>query len=62
MLSPLAGVLRLASVVLCLLVVASFVLFVVDQTGSASAHQQAELSHETTTTQEAQKTATAEVG
>jgi predicted PurR-regulated permease PerM len=49
-LSPLAGALRLASVVLCLIVVASFVLFVVDQTGSASAHQQAELSHETTTT------------
>lgn len=41
MLSPLAGVLRLASVVLCLIVIASFVLFVVDQTGSASAHQQA---------------------
>lgn len=50
MLSPLAGALRLASVVLCLIVVASFVLFVVDQTGSASAHQQAELNHETTTT------------
>jgi hypothetical protein len=49
-LSPLAGALRLASVVLCLIVVASFVLFVVDQTGSASAHQQAELNHETTTT------------
>jgi hypothetical protein len=47
-LSPLAGVLRLASVVLCLIVVASFVLFVVDQTGSASAHQQAELSHDAT--------------
>lgn len=56
MLSPLAGVLRLASVLLCLLVVASFVLFVVDQTGSASAHQQAELNHETTTTQETQTT------
>lgn len=41
MLSPLAGALRLASVVLCLIVVASFVLFAVDQTSSASAHQQA---------------------
>ncbi len=41
MLSPLASVLRLASVVLCLIVIASFALFVVDQTGSASAHQQA---------------------
>jgi hypothetical protein len=40
-LSALAGVLRLASVVLCLIVIASFVLFVVDQTSSASAHQQA---------------------
>jgi hypothetical protein len=40
-LSPLASVLRLASVVLCLIVIASFVVFVVDQTGSASAHQQA---------------------
>jgi predicted PurR-regulated permease PerM len=40
-LSPLAGALRLASVVLCLIVVVSFVLFVVDQTSSASAHQQA---------------------
>jgi predicted PurR-regulated permease PerM len=40
-LSPLASVLRLASVALCLIVIASFVLFVVDQTGSASAHQQA---------------------
>jgi hypothetical protein len=40
-LSPLAGALRLASAVLCLIVVASFVLFAVDQTSSASAHQQA---------------------
>ncbi|MHB8233316.1 MAG: hypothetical protein ACYDHT_01545 [Solirubrobacteraceae bacterium] len=31
-------------------------LFVVDQTGSASAHQQAELNQETTTTQQTQKT------
>jgi hypothetical protein len=49
-LSPLASVLRLASVVLCLIVGVSFVLFVVDQTGSASAHQQAELNNETTAT------------
>jgi predicted PurR-regulated permease PerM len=55
-LSPLAGVLRLASALLCLIVVASFVLFVVDQTGSASAHQQAELNHETTTTQQETQT------
>jgi hypothetical protein len=49
-LSPLAGVLRLASVVLCLIVGVSFVLFVVDQTGSASAHQQAELNTQPTAT------------
>jgi hypothetical protein len=49
-LSPLAGVLRLASIVLCLIVIVSFALFVVDQTGSASAHQQAELNNETTAT------------
>jgi predicted PurR-regulated permease PerM len=40
-LSPLAGLLRLASVVLCLIVIVSFAMFVIDQTGSASAHQQA---------------------
>jgi predicted PurR-regulated permease PerM len=40
-LSPLASVLRLASVIACLIVIVSFVLFVVDQTGNASAHQQA---------------------
>jgi hypothetical protein len=40
-LSPLASVLRLASVLACLIVIVSFALFVVDQTGNASAHQQA---------------------
>jgi predicted PurR-regulated permease PerM len=40
-LSPLASVLRLASVVACLIVIVSFALFVVDQTGNASAHQHA---------------------
>jgi predicted PurR-regulated permease PerM len=49
-LTALASALRLASVVLCLVVVASFTLFVVDQTGSASAQQQALLSNETRTT------------
>lgn len=43
MLSPLAGALRLASFVLCLIVVASFVLFAINQTSNASAHQQQEL-------------------
>jgi hypothetical protein len=41
--SSLASLLRLASWIICLLVIASFLIFVVDQTGSASAHQQAEL-------------------
>jgi predicted PurR-regulated permease PerM len=48
-LAALASALRLASVVLCLVVVASFALFVIDQTSSASAHQQAVLNNETTT-------------
>jgi hypothetical protein len=39
-LSSLAGVLRLASIVICLVVIASFGLFVVNQTNTASAHQQ----------------------
>jgi hypothetical protein len=38
---------RLVSVTLCLIVGASFLLFVVNQTGSASAQQQRELNHET---------------
>jgi hypothetical protein len=42
-LSPLASALRLASILLCLIVAASFVLFVINQTSSASAHQQEEL-------------------
>jgi hypothetical protein len=44
-LSPLASALRLASILLCLIVAASFVLFVVNQTSSASAHQQEELNN-----------------
>lgn len=43
MFSSLAGVLRLASLVICLIVIASFTLFVVNQTSSASAQQQQEL-------------------
>lgn len=34
---------RLASVVICLIVIASFAIFVVNQTSSASTHQQEEL-------------------
>ena len=40
MLSPLASLVRLASVLLCLIVSVSFVLFVVHDTSVASAHQQ----------------------
>jgi hypothetical protein len=39
-LSSLAGALRLASIVICLVVIASFGLFVVNQTSTAAAHQQ----------------------
>jgi hypothetical protein len=42
--SSLATLLRLASWVICLLVAASFLVFVVDQTNTASTHQQKELS------------------
>jgi hypothetical protein len=37
---PLAAILRTLSRILCLIVIVSFVIFAVDQTGSASAHQQ----------------------
>ena len=46
MLFPLARILRLASVVICLIVIASFGLFAINQTSSASAHQQRVLSGE----------------
>jgi hypothetical protein len=41
--SSLASLLRLASWVICLIVAASFLVFVVDQTGAASTHQQEEV-------------------
>ncbi|MGH2902227.1 MAG: hypothetical protein ACRDK7_01325 [Solirubrobacteraceae bacterium] len=41
--SSLASLLRLASFVICLIVAASFLVFVVNQTSSASTHQQEEL-------------------
>jgi hypothetical protein len=37
---PIARILRLASVALCLITLASFALFAVDQTSTASVHQQ----------------------
>jgi hypothetical protein len=42
-LSSIAGLLRVASLVICLIVIASFAIFAIDQTGSASTHQQEEL-------------------
>ncbi len=41
--SSLAGLLRLASIVICLIVVTSFAIFAVNQTKGASAKQQREL-------------------
>jgi len=41
-----ANILRLASVVICVITVASFALFAVSETGTASAHQQRELNGE----------------
>ena len=43
MLSSFAGLLRVASMVICLTVLASFAIFAFDQTSSASTHQQEEL-------------------
>jgi hypothetical protein len=42
--SSLASLLRLVSWVICLIVLASFVIFAVEQTSSASTHQQEEIS------------------
>jgi hypothetical protein len=47
--SSLAGLLLLASRIACLIVLAAFVVFVVNQTSSASTHQQNELSGSVTT-------------
>ena len=49
MLSALAGLMRLASIIICLIVVASFGIFAVNQTSSASTHQQEEVSGRVTT-------------
>ena len=45
--SSLARVLKLASLALCLVVIASFALFVINRTSDASAHQQQEINGET---------------
>jgi hypothetical protein len=41
--STLASLMRLASIVICLIAIASFTLFVVNQSSNASAHQQNEV-------------------
>ncbi|HEX3452752.1 MAG TPA: hypothetical protein VHS26_05560 [Solirubrobacteraceae bacterium] len=46
--SSLARVIKLASLALCLVVIASFALFVINRTSDASAHQQQEVNGETT--------------
>lgn len=46
--SSLASLLRLASWVICLIVAASFLVFVVEQTSSASTHQQEEVNEHQT--------------
>jgi len=43
---PFARILRLASFVICLIAIASFALFAINQTGAASAHQQKVLNGE----------------
>jgi hypothetical protein len=43
LLPTLARILRLASIVICLIALASFATFALDQTGSASSHQQTEV-------------------
>jgi hypothetical protein len=45
--SSITGLMRLASRVICLIVIAWFVVFVVNQTSSASTHQQNEVTEET---------------
>ncbi len=47
---PLAALLRVASRIACLIVIASFAIFAVNQASSASAHQQNEVSGNTTPT------------
>jgi hypothetical protein len=46
--SSIAGLLLLASRIVCLIVLASFVVFVVNQTSSASTHQQNEVLEDST--------------
>ena len=51
--SPITGLMRLASRIICLIVIAWFVVFVVNQTSSASTHQQNELTGGSTSSESA---------
>jgi hypothetical protein len=53
---PFAAFLRVASRIMCLIVIASFVIFAVNQASSASTHQQNEVSGTTTPTPSASST------
>ncbi|HTR72125.1 MAG TPA: hypothetical protein VMG80_00900 [Solirubrobacteraceae bacterium] len=57
--SSLAGLVLLASRIVCLIVIASFVVFVVDRTGSASTHQQNALTGNTSQPSESSSSTTA---
>jgi hypothetical protein len=48
-LSLIVRLLRLASLVICLIVIASFAIFTLNQTKSASGHQQEQISHDSAT-------------
>ena len=57
MLPSIVRLLRLASFVICAIVIASFVSFAVTQTGSASSHQQEQIAGGTSTSRSAQRPA-----
>jgi hypothetical protein len=61
-LSSLAGLVLLASRIVCLIVIASFVVFAVDRTGSASTHQQNELTGSVSSSSEPGSSSTAKEG
>jgi hypothetical protein len=52
--SSIVGLLRLASIAICVIVIASFAIFVVDQSKSASSHQAREITVKTNAAHSAQ--------
>jgi hypothetical protein len=54
---PLAAILRVASRIVCLIVVVSFAIFAIGQTSKASTHQQNKVNETTTTTQPSHESA-----